>query len=79
MGTTNMVSSAMVIPPKTGIAIGTMMSDPRPVLVSTGNNASKVVAVVIRHGLTLSVPASITVSLMALPEVGPFFSNLCLR
>jgi len=47
-----------VIPPKDGIAIGTMMSEPRPVDVRTGINANTVVAVVIRHGLTRRKAAS---------------------
>ena len=43
----NMVISSMNMPPKIGIAIGTIRSEPRPVEVITGNKASKVVAVVI--------------------------------
>jgi hypothetical protein len=34
MGTTNMVRSSTIIPPKMGTAIGPMMSAPRPVEVS---------------------------------------------
>jgi len=47
------------MPPKVGIAIGTMMSDPRPVDVSTGKSARIVVAVVIRAGRMRRCPASI--------------------
>ena len=44
------VKVASAMPPKVGMAIGTMMSDPRPVLVKTGRSASRVVAVVIIAG-----------------------------
>ena len=42
-----MVTTATIIPPIEGIAMGTMTSEPRPVEVSTGINARVVVAVVI--------------------------------
>ena len=51
-GTTNMVRSSMSMPPKIGMAIGTIKSDPRPVLVRTGKSANRVVAVVIKQGRT---------------------------
>ena len=38
------------MPPKEGIAIGTIISDPRPVEVKTGSKARMVVALAIRHG-----------------------------
>ncbi len=44
-----MVMTTTVMPPTLGIAIGTMMSAPRPVEVSTGIKAKMVVAVVIRQ------------------------------
>ena len=46
------------IPPKEGIAIGTMMSEPRPVEVRIGIKASMVVAEAIRHGLILRTAPS---------------------
>jgi len=46
MGTTNQVRDATAIPPKVGMAMGIMMSDPRPELVSTGSSARIVVALV---------------------------------
>ena len=54
------------MPPKDGIAMGTMMSDPLPVEVSTGMRASMVVAVVIKHGLTRLMAASIVALLPVL-------------
>ena len=48
---------ATTIPPNDGIAIGIMNSDPRPLLVRTGSNATKVVTEVIRHGRTRRIPA----------------------
>ena len=44
--------TATLIPPKEGIAIGTITSEPLPVDVSTGSRARIVVAVVIRACLT---------------------------
>jgi PAS domain-containing protein len=46
VGTTNIVTTAIAMPPNVGIAMGTMMSEPLPVLVSTGTRARVVVAVV---------------------------------
>ena len=59
-GTTSIVRISIVIPPKTGIAIGTIISEPLPVDVKTGIRANIVVTFVIRHGLNLRVPASMT-------------------
>jgi hypothetical protein len=42
-----------IIPPKEGMAMGTMMSEPFPVDVRTGINAIMVVAAVITAGRTL--------------------------
>lgn len=56
-GTTSIVSISIVIPPKEGIAIGTIISEPRPVEVRTGISARIVVAVVIRQGRILRIPA----------------------
>ena len=53
---------SIIIPPTLGMAIGTMISDPRPVDVSTGMSARIVVAVVIRHGRTRRAPAAIVAS-----------------
>ena len=47
-----MTMTARIMPPKDGIAIGTMMSAPLPVEVRIGNSASIVVALVIRAGRT---------------------------
>ena len=44
-----METTLIDIPPKDGIAMGTIMSEPLPVDVSTGIKAKKVVAVVIRQ------------------------------
>src|SRR5690554_5647139 len=62
MGTTNMVIDWISIPPKVGIAIGTMISAPFPVEVSTGSSAISVVAVVITAGRTRLRPAWTTAS-----------------
>ena len=51
-GTTSIETRLMAIPPKEGIAIGTIISEPLPVDVKTGIRARKVVAVVIRQGRT---------------------------
>ena len=53
-----MVITAIAIPPKVGIAIGTMISAPRPLDVSTGISARIVVATVIKQGRTRRSPAS---------------------
>ena len=42
----------MAIPPKVGMAMGIMISEPRPVDVRIGMRAMSVVAVVIRQGRT---------------------------
>jgi len=60
MGTMNSVSSAMDIPPNAGIAMGIMMSAPRPVSVSTGSSARIVVADVISAGRTRRSAPEIT-------------------
>lgn len=64
-GTTNMVIDCISIPPNVGIAIGTMISAPFPVDVSTGSRAMSVVAVVIAAGRTRFSPASTTASRMS--------------
>lgn len=61
MGTVRVVIMANIIPPKEGIAIGTMMSDPLPVDVSTGISARMVVLAVIMAGRMRRVPASMAV------------------
>ena len=53
-----METTLMAIPPKDGIAMGTMISDPLPVDVNTGIRAKKVVAVVIKQGRTHLMAAS---------------------
>jgi len=53
----------MSIPPKLGIAIGIIISLPRPVEVKMGSKASIVVAVVIKQGRILFCPASMTEAL----------------
>ena len=50
-------ASVAQVAKKSGIAIGTMMSAPRPVDVSTGISANIVVAVVMRQGLIRRDPA----------------------
>src|SRR3989339_676940 len=62
-GTTKRVIRATVIPPKAGIAIGIIISAPRPEDVRIGKRASNVVAVVIRQGRILFTPASKTANL----------------
>ena len=59
-----METTLMAIPPKDGIAMGTMISDPLPVEVSTGIRAKKVVAVVIMQGRTRLIAASIVAALI---------------
>ena len=51
------------MPPKVGIAIGTIMSAPFPVDERTGNSAITATAVVIIAGRTLFFPAITTASL----------------
>ena len=70
-----MVITWIIIPPKSGMAIGTIMSDPFPVDVSTGISAMIVVAAVIMAGRTLFVPASRTDILTASRVVGLFLSK----
>ena len=69
-GTTNIVMDWINIPPKVGIAIGTMISAPFPVEVSTGSRAISVVAVVMAAGRTRLRPAVTTASRMASFVVG---------
>jgi len=59
-----METTLMAIPPKEGIAMGTIISEPLPVDVKTGISARKVVAVVIRQGRTRLIAASMVASLM---------------
>ena len=46
------------MPPKVGMAIGSMRSAPRPLAVSTGISAKIVVAAVIRQGRMRRTPAA---------------------
>ena len=55
-GTTSIVITSIAIPPNDGIAICTMMSEPRPCDVNTGNNARTVVAGVIKQGRIRRLP-----------------------
>lgn len=64
------LTSAKAIPPKDGIAIGIMISAPRPVDVNTGNNAIMVVETVIKAGRILRNPASTTASRTSFKLVG---------
>ena len=52
----------ITMPPTLGMAIGTMMSEPRPEDVSTGIRARIVVAVVIKQGRQRRRPASTVAS-----------------
>ena len=63
----------MTIPPKIGMAIGIMMSLPRPDEVKIGNKAIKVVAVVITAGLIRRRPASRVAFLIWAMVLGFFF------
>ena len=56
-GTTNVFIMAKSIPPNEGIAMGIIISAPRPVEVKTGIKARMVVATVIKAGLILRLPA----------------------
>jgi len=49
-GTTNMVMVSLAMPLTVGMAMGIMMSVPRPVAVDTDGRARKVVPVVIKQG-----------------------------
>ncbi len=60
------------MPPKEGIAIGTITSEPRPVEVRTGSNANIVVAVVIRQARMRRWPARTVAS-----RISFFVSLLC--
>lgn len=53
-----MVMMAKSMPPKVGMAMGIMTSDPRPEEVNTGRRARIVVAMVIMAGRTRLVAAS---------------------
>ena len=55
-----MLISANAIPPKDGMAMGIMISEPRPVEVSTGISAIIVVPTVINAGFIRLKPASMT-------------------
>lgn len=74
-----MVTTCSSMPPKLGIAIGSIISAPRPVAVSTGSRARMVVAVVIIAGLTRRRPPSTTAALTSATVVGSFFSKLSRR
>ena len=76
MGTTRTESRTTSMPPKEGIAIGTMTSEPLPVEVSTGMRARIVVAEVIRHGRILLCAAWIVAVLIFFIESG-FVSLKC--
>ncbi len=78
-GTTSIVRISIVMPPNTGMAIGTIMSEPLPVEVNTGISARIVVAVVIRHGRTLRVPAFTTFWRISAKLLGFEFLKLCSR
>ena len=69
----------MTMPPKLGIAIGIMTSLPLPVEVKMGNNASMVVAVVMRQGRIRFSPASMTDALISSVVLGLFLSKVCLK
>ena len=68
----------MNIPPNDGIAIGTIMSEPRPFEVITGIKARSVVAVVISAGLIRRLAASSTAVFNSSLDVGDFLASLCL-
>ena len=70
---------ANTIPPKLGIAMGIIISLPRPVLVKTGNSAKIVVAVVIKQGRILFSPASTTEARIDLIVSGSFLLKVCVR
>jgi uncharacterized protein len=61
-GTVNQSKTPREMPPMMGRAIGSSRSAPRPVEVSTGSSARKVVAVVIRQGRMRRRPASTTLA-----------------
>ena len=74
-GTTNMVIDCISIPPNVGIAIGTMISAPLPVEVSTGSKAIRVVAVVMA---TANVAGSFIGTHLALRHGSGFVRRLFL-
>ncbi len=67
------------MPPTLGIAMGIMMSAPRPLDVSTGSRASTVVAVVMRQGLTLRTPAVRVAARISARLRAGFSAKLCFR
>jgi hypothetical protein len=70
VGTTKEETRTTIMPPKEGIAIGTIISAPLPVEVNTGSSASIVVAEVIRHGLILRVaPITVVSRILSIEEV----------
>src|SRR5699024_9995032 len=75
-GTTNMVMDWISMPPKVGMAIGTMISAPLPVEVRTGSKAISAVAVVIAAGLTRFKPAYMTASRISSFVLGFRASNV---
>jgi len=60
-----MVISSTASPPKEGSAMGHIRSAPRPEDVRIGSKASRVVAMVMRHGRILLRPVSTTARLTA--------------
>ncbi len=60
-----MVIVATSMPPKSGSAMGTMTSEPRPVDVSTGISARMAVEAVMRAGLIRFIPASTVACLIS--------------
>ena len=78
-GTINIVITAKTIPPNEGIAIGTIISEPRPVEVRTGINARIVVAVVINAGRTRLCPAKIVACLISSIVLGCFSVKFCFK
>ena len=74
-GTINMVIRTISMPPKDGMAMGTMMSEPRPVEARTGTRARIVVVAVMRHGRTLRKPASIVALRTSDMDFGSFFAK----
>ena len=64
-GTMKMVIVWISMPPKVGIDMGTMMSEPLPVEVRIGNSAMSVTEVVMAAGRTRRNPAKTTASLIS--------------
>ena len=69
------VMAAINIPPKAGMAMGTMMSAPLPVDVRMGSNAITVVAEVITAGRMRLFPARTTASRIPFRSLVGFFSE----